>query len=211
MAKRSGIEVKRGATPMRKRGEGQGSRGQATVEMALVLPLFLLFLGGILIFGFAFYDYLMIGNVASQVVREASLGQLGQPPVTSQGQVERDMVTLAESQIQGKLFDGKSAVINAYYGQTWGQLPSALTGGTSSGTPQPSGVFTAMQISLPINAIFQLPFLPSGFTLSTQAILPIETPGSSGGGASPGPATNNTDNNTECEHSVLCISVKVED
>lgn len=47
--------------------------GQSMVEFALVLPLLLLMLGGIIDFGHAFYQYSSIENVARDVARRASI------------------------------------------------------------------------------------------------------------------------------------------
>ncbi|ORU01105.1 hypothetical protein D081_0553 [Anaerovibrio sp. JC8] len=48
-------------------------KAQAIVEFAFVLPLFLLFMVGIIYFGFAFADYLMLNNTARSIAHEASM------------------------------------------------------------------------------------------------------------------------------------------
>lgn len=48
-------------------------RGQAVVEFALVLPLFLVFLFGVILSGMLFADYMTLSNVARGSAREASL------------------------------------------------------------------------------------------------------------------------------------------
>jgi len=48
-------------------------RGQSIVEFALVLPLFLLFVAGIIYVGFALSDYLTLSNTTRSIAHEASL------------------------------------------------------------------------------------------------------------------------------------------
>lgn len=50
-------------------------KAQAIVEFALVLPLLLVFIVGIIYFGFAFADYLMLSNTTRSIAHEASLVQ----------------------------------------------------------------------------------------------------------------------------------------
>jgi Flp pilus assembly protein TadG len=49
-------------------------RGQATVELALVLPVLLLILFGIMEFGRVFSAYLVITNAAREGARQAAIG-----------------------------------------------------------------------------------------------------------------------------------------
>lgn len=48
--------------------------GQAMVELALILPVLLLILMGIIEFGFMFNSYLTLNNVSREAARYASLG-----------------------------------------------------------------------------------------------------------------------------------------
>ncbi|MCR5177123.1 MAG: pilus assembly protein [Anaerovibrio sp.] len=48
-------------------------RGQSIVEFAIIMPLFLLFIFGIIYTGFAFSDYLMLNHTVRSVAHEASL------------------------------------------------------------------------------------------------------------------------------------------
>lgn len=52
----------------------RGERGVAAVEFALVVPLLLVVLFGIIDFGFAINRYAIVNNAAREGVREASLG-----------------------------------------------------------------------------------------------------------------------------------------
>lgn len=52
----------------------RGERGQATVELALVLPVLLLILFGIMEFGRVFSAYLVITNAAREGARLAAVG-----------------------------------------------------------------------------------------------------------------------------------------
>ena len=50
-------------------------KAQAIVEFAFVLPLLLVFIVGIIYFGFAFADYLMLSNTTRSIAHEAALAQ----------------------------------------------------------------------------------------------------------------------------------------
>lgn len=52
----------------------RGDRGAAAVEFALVVPVLLVVLFGIIDFGFAINRYAIVNNAAREGVREASLG-----------------------------------------------------------------------------------------------------------------------------------------
>jgi Flp pilus assembly protein TadG len=56
-----------------------GERGQALVELALVLPLFLLLLLGIVQFGTVFRDYIALTDATRVGAREASVSRSIQP------------------------------------------------------------------------------------------------------------------------------------
>ena len=50
-------------------------KGQAVIEFAVVLPLFVLFLFGIIYSGMLFYDYISLSNLARSAAREAAIVQ----------------------------------------------------------------------------------------------------------------------------------------
>ena len=50
-------------------------RGQAMVEFALVLPILLIILLGIMEFGLVFHEYLVVTHAAREVARAATLGE----------------------------------------------------------------------------------------------------------------------------------------
>jgi len=71
-------------------------KGQAIVEFALVLPLFLLVMFGIIYSGMLFHDYTTLSNIARASAREAALTgtlQAGQPRYTK---IEEDYTPLLD-------------------------------------------------------------------------------------------------------------------
>lgn len=54
-------------------------RAQSMVEFALVLPLFMLVLFGIIYFGMAFSDYIALNSFARSSAREASISTESEP------------------------------------------------------------------------------------------------------------------------------------
>lgn len=59
---------------MGRHGQHDGQGGQATVEMALVLPVLLLIVIGIVEFGRIYSDHLILQNAAREGVRVAAVG-----------------------------------------------------------------------------------------------------------------------------------------
>ena len=55
--------------------KGTGRKGQSIVETALVLPIIILILMGIIDFGFLFNNYLIISNAAREGARSAAVGK----------------------------------------------------------------------------------------------------------------------------------------
>jgi len=64
---------------MRRRGAAQGDRGAVAVEMALVLPLLLLLVFGIVDFGRMLNAQITLTQAAREGARWAALGQSGVP------------------------------------------------------------------------------------------------------------------------------------
>ena len=50
-------------------------KGQVIIEFALILPLFLILLFGIIYCGMLFYDYISLSNIARSAAREAAISQ----------------------------------------------------------------------------------------------------------------------------------------
>jgi Flp pilus assembly protein TadG len=53
---------------------GKRNRGQAVVETALILPIIILILMGIIDFGLLFNNYLIIANASREAARQAAVG-----------------------------------------------------------------------------------------------------------------------------------------
>ncbi len=70
-------------------GSRAGSRGQVLVEMAVVMPFFLLvILGGIIDFGMAFHNFAVLQQIADDTARYAAEGN-GPHGFTSAGPISR--------------------------------------------------------------------------------------------------------------------------
>ena len=107
-------------------------RGTSAVEFAIVLPLLVVFLFGIIEFGLLFYDKAMVTNASREAARR--------------GIVYRDPpVTVAEMQ----------SVVDSYCGGTLVSFGS----GPSPTTTVPSGECSAHGDELVVNVVYQYNFL----------------------------------------------------
>lgn len=74
-------------------------RGAAAVEMAIVLPLLLLLLGGIVDFGRAFYTKNILTNAAREGARAASSASVVPADITARSQAALNGLTLSRATI----------------------------------------------------------------------------------------------------------------
>lgn len=78
-------------------------KGQAIVEFAVILPLFLLFVIGILYFGMAMADYLTLSSIARSSAREASL--IDKEVYTKNNKYETIRIKYVDNELPIDIFD----------------------------------------------------------------------------------------------------------
>jgi Flp pilus assembly protein TadG len=81
-------------------------KGQALVEMALILPIIILVLVAIIDFGLLFNNYLLVTNSSREGAREAALGQSDED---IQSDILHLLSTLKESEISINIYPSKSS------------------------------------------------------------------------------------------------------
>jgi Flp pilus assembly protein TadG len=79
------------------RTEGRAEQGQATVEFAIILPLLLLLIVGLIQFGKAFNYWLSLNHIANETARWAAVDKL--PPTNTTPQIP-DFQSYAVNQAQ---------------------------------------------------------------------------------------------------------------
>lgn len=129
----------RGRRSLRRRSSPQGVRGReqgaALVEFALVLPILLLLLLGIIDFGFYFYNDLQLTQVARDAIRYVSVGKVAEANATIAG------ATLISTTINTQSIDA---------GSTGTEATVTLTATYSTITPLPG--LAGLDTEFPINA-----------------------------------------------------------
>jgi Flp pilus assembly protein TadG len=128
------------------------SRGQALVEFALVLPVFILLLAGMIDFGFAFYSYMTVINGARVGARAAIIN-----PADTNGTIEAAV-------------NAEAVALNP--------APSTLITCTKAGvteacTAATSGDTIAVKVSYTYNNIWPVPFAPQ-IPMSSTVTMRIE-------------------------------------
>lgn len=132
----------------------RNDRGAAAVEFALILPIFLMLLFGIIDFGYMINRGSMINNAARDAAREASLGQS-----------EADVIAVAEQSVQGLPGVTVSVGCSLPDGSLCGSYASdAVSNGTARVT-----INYQHEMLTPIGIFF-----PGGFDLTRQAEMRIE-------------------------------------
>lgn len=74
-------------------------KGQVIIEFAVVLPLFLLLLFGIIYSGMLFYDYISLSNLARSSAREAAISTTTLSTGQRYTAIENDYKTMQDSLI----------------------------------------------------------------------------------------------------------------
>jgi Flp pilus assembly protein TadG len=117
---------------MNKRSSRRSDRGAAAVEMAIVLPLLLLVLGGVVDFGRAFFTQIVLSNAAREGVRAASISTMGLPDVTQRARaaatgIEGGPPAMSVSMTPSpKCVSGANATVTVSAPFTWIILKPAL-------------------------------------------------------------------------------------
>jgi Flp pilus assembly protein TadG len=109
-------------------------KGQSLVETALVLPIILLLLMGIIDFGFMFNNYLMVGNASREGARKAAAGAtdseiralVGNASATLDA--SRMTVTITPSQLQRKKGDEVAVTVDYDYSMITPIISSIVPG-----------------------------------------------------------------------------------
>jgi Flp pilus assembly protein TadG len=97
----------------------QCQKGQALVETALVMPIIILLLMGIIDFGLMFNNYLMVSNVSREAARSAAIGatdvEIDALVDTMSGTLDPSKLTITISPIQSERKKGDEVVVTAEY------------------------------------------------------------------------------------------------
>lgn len=96
---------------------GRRERGAAAVEMALVMPILILLIGGIIDFGRAFMTQVIVTNAAREGTRVAVVtkdySQVGNITIRAQAAADLDPLTSAVVQVKNNLNDDKACTTTA--------------------------------------------------------------------------------------------------
>ena len=96
-------------------GRRTGQKGQALVELALVLPILLLILMAIIDFGRVFHGFLAVTNGAREGARQASLGgtdaQVTETAVLAASPLAQDSLLVSISPTHAVRFSGSNVVV----------------------------------------------------------------------------------------------------
>lgn len=130
----------------------KNKRGQSIVEFALVLPILLLIVFGIVHFGFLFYSYLTVNEAAREGARSAVVG-------------ETDAVVRARVQTASTL-----AIPNPAVNIVITPADTARIVG------QPVTVTVTMPTPVPVNLPFVSTFVPAGGLTGTVTMRVENTP-----------------------------------
>jgi Flp pilus assembly protein TadG len=132
-----------------------GEKGISSVEMAIVLPLLLFLVFGVVQFGLAWWVSQIITNGAREGAR---LGAVMRDPPLS----ETEIVTKVRSYLTASGFDGSQATVNVDY---------KMEEDSVSASDCSSGCEVAVSISVPITNLIPNLFALLPETLNAQAVM----------------------------------------
>lgn len=115
----------------------KGQKGQATVEFALLLPIFLLLLLGIIEMGLIFKDYIAVSHGAKEGARRAALGntdaEICQVVLDSLTISQPELVQVVIDPTEGSRERGSQATVTVTYPHhlivpvPFGLIPNPIT------------------------------------------------------------------------------------
>ena len=126
------------------RNRSKHGRGQSLVEFALVFPIFILLLSGMIDFGFGFYSYMTVINGARVGARVASIN-----PIDTNGAIENAVTN-------------EAVALSSAPTTTFQCLPSGSStwqSCTAAGYTPTKGDFVRVTVTYTYGAVMPLPFL----------------------------------------------------
>jgi Flp pilus assembly protein TadG len=152
-----------------------GRSGQGLVEFALVIPVFLLLLFGIIDIGRAVFAYTAVANAAREGARVAAVNQLDVPSKTTCN-LNMPIEDVNAPRWQAKPCAAKSAV-------SLGVQPSSVVVGYSAAPGSPGSCSPTLHTGCIVSVTVSAPWSPvtpiissiiGGLTLSSTSQLPVE-------------------------------------
>jgi len=149
----------------------QRERGASAVEFALVLPVLLLVIGGIIDFGRMFYAQNVVGNAAREGARMISLGY----PITTAGGTPDATSRINQAMInyQGSSYTTKVYQVSAAGTKT--EIASSSWTGTTPCSGVPEGTATEVQIT--VEGFKYIVLGPASQLVGGSALLPAKPNG----------------------------------
>ena len=125
--------------------KGKGERGQALVEFALIVPIFLLLVFAIVDFGMGFHAWITVTNAAREGAR---VGAVGADSATIQGKVTDTTVSLDAASVTTTVTNaqgapGEAVTVKVDYDYQLITPLSSIMGMVSGNTLGPNIVFSS--------------------------------------------------------------------
>jgi Flp pilus assembly protein TadG len=144
----------------------RNERGASAVEFALVLPIFMLIVFGIIVYGMVFAQSLSLSNSARQAARSAVI----------EGTTCSQVSTLAKDAADTIAMDGAAATVTIRRGATETAADAApdpcTVGTTQPCKTQAAGTNVYVRMTFPVNPI--VPFIPVPSTVSGKGVYRCE-------------------------------------
>jgi len=163
-----GVTAQETPATARRRYKGHFERGAAAVEMALVMPILILMIMGIIDFGRIFNGEIQLSQAAREGARVAALGNF-----TVTNVIDRTKAALANPAFQGSLSFGTTGAAGCVptpgSGCIWVGVVPVAGGSVIDGVCQPGDALTGnsqVTVTIPFKGIL---FGPS--TLSQKAVM----------------------------------------
>jgi len=170
------IGVTMRSVPFRRRSGRPRSRGQSLAEFALVFPVFMLILGGVIQFGIIFWGQ----NTLNQVVRDAGRFAVTEPncSAASRTDISNQVTALTSSMGVARLI-GSPTIVMPTNGEVVGSTTDPVSDNNGVATPNFCPATTNADhvwIRITVNAQVPIffPFVPGNGTISSTALFRME-------------------------------------
>jgi Flp pilus assembly protein TadG len=147
------------APPSARRGR---QRGSAIVEQAIALPVMILLMFGVIDMSRALYAYHYVSYIAREATRMASVR--GVPPTGAP--VDNAMVTAFVKDVPGMGLDSTKFTTDTQFLRPPSGTPLCPAAGNNPVNRKPGCI---VQVTVNYQFKFVVPFMPAGFTMSSES------------------------------------------